>query len=138
MLQAQFVSGPNGSRLGALLDLASTDHYVTNKYARKHNLHGDNILLTVGGIAGIESTIETKVYDVPLMVNGQIYEIQCYGLDVIASVAAPPEKESYAKMCAKFGVKPKQVVRPKSIDLLISMEDNVIHPKPVKTIGKMI
>ena len=138
MLQAQFVSGPNGSKLGALLDLASTDHYVTNKYARKHNLHGDNILLTVGGIAGIESTIETKVYDVPLMVNGQMYVIQCYGLDVIASVAAPPDKESYAKMCAKFGIKPKQVVRPKSIDLLISMEDNVIHPKPVKTIGKTI
>ena len=97
MLQAQFVSGPNGSRLGALLDLASTDHYVTNKYARKHNLHGDNILLTVGGIAGIESTIETKVYDVPLMVNGQIYEIQCYGLDVIASVAAPPERSLMLK-----------------------------------------
>ena len=138
MLQAQFVSGPDGSRLGALLDLASTDNYITNKYARKHNLHGESILLTVGGIAGTESTIETKVYEVPIMVNGKVYEIPCYGLDVIASVAAPPEKESYAKMCAKYGVKPKQVARPNSIDILISMDDNVIHPKPVKTIGKMI
>ena len=137
MLQAQFVSGLDGSRLGALLDLASTDNYVTNKYARKHNLCGENILLTIGGIADTESTIETKVYDVPIMVNGQVYEISCYGLDVIASVAAPPEKESYAKMCARYGVKSKQVVRPSSIDILI-LDDNVIHPKPVKTIGKMI
>ena len=138
MLQAQFVSGPDGSRLGALLDLASTDDYITNKYARKHKLHGESILLTVGGIAGTETMIETKVYDVPIMVSGKVYEIPCYGLDVIASVAAPPERESYAKMCAKYGVKPKQVVRPNSIDILISMDDNVIHPKPVKTIGKMI
>ena len=41
-------------------------------------------------------------------------------------------------MCARYGVKPKQVVRPSSIDILISMDDNVIYPKSVKTIGKMI
>ena len=32
----------------------------------------------------------------------------------------------------------RQVARPKSIDVLISMRQNVYHPGPVKTIGNMI
>ena len=138
LLQAKFISGPDGSRIGALLDLASTDDYVTHRYAKKHNLQGDPVLLTVSGIRASEFQIESKIYQVPIVIQGQRYEFPCYGLDVICSVADPPERESYAKLCKSFEVNPKQVARPRSIDVLISMRQNVYHPIPVKTIGNMI
>ena len=59
-------------------------------------------------------------------------------MDKISSVASPPEKSSYDKICKKFGVKPNQMRRPMSIDLLISMRQNFLHPEPVKTINRLI
>ena len=72
LLQAKFITGPNGTRIGALLDLASTDDYVTHSYAKKHNLHGEFVLLSVSGIRAVETQMETKIYSVPINV-GQIH-----------------------------------------------------------------
>ena len=43
LLQAQFVLNPHGKYVGALLDLASSDDYVTHSYAKKHKLK-ENLL----------------------------------------------------------------------------------------------
>ena len=40
MVQAQFVAAPDNSDIGSLMDLCSTDDYVTHKYAKKKNLLG--------------------------------------------------------------------------------------------------
>ena len=40
-------------------------------------------------------------------------------------------------MCKKFGVQPHMVRRPESIDLLLSMRHNFLHPKPVLSIDGM-
>ena len=92
----------------------------------------------VEGMGGKNTFYETKVYMVPIMVNNKKYEFPCYGMDEISSVASPPEKSSYDKICKKFGVKPNQMKRPESIDLLISMRQNFLHPEPVKTIDRLV
>ena len=138
LLQAQFVQGPSGNKIGALLDLCSTDDYVTHKYAKKHKLHGEQVELSVGGIGDNTMNISTMVYMVPIMVEGKFYEFPCYGLDSISSIASPPDKDSYSDLCSQFKVKSSQVKRPASIDLLISMRQNFLHPKPLKTIDRMI
>ena len=134
LLQTHFISTPHCSKVGTFLDLGSTDNYVTHKYARKHKLQGDIVDLDVEGIGGKKSYVQSKVYTVPILVKGKVHEIDCYGLDVISSVAPPPEKKSYAAMCAKFDVSPEQVKRPSKVDLLISMWDNCIHPDKIKRI----
>ena len=68
-------------------------------------------------MGGKNTYYETKVYMVAIMIKGKKYEFPCYGMDEIYSVAEPPEKDSYNKMCSKFSVKPSQMKRPVSIDL---------------------
>ena len=89
-------------------------------------------------MGGKNTYYETKVYMVAIMIKGKKYEFPCYGMDEISSIAEPPEKDSYNKMCSKFNVKPSQMKRPVSIDLLISMRQNFLHPKPIKTIGGVV
>ena len=138
MLQAQYVPGLNGSKIGTLMDLASTDDYVTHRYAKKHNIPGEDVQLMVEGMGGKNTFYETKVYMVPIMVGKEKYEFACYGMDEISTVAPPPERSSYERVCSKFGVNPKQMKRPESIDLLISMRQNFLHPEPVKTVDRLI
>ena len=138
MVQAQFVSGLDGSKIGTLMDLCSTDDYVTHRYAKKHHLSGETVEVMVEGMGGKNTHYETKMYMVPIMVKGQKYEFPCYGMDKISSVASPPKKPSYNNLCSKFDVKPSQMRRPSSIDLLISMRQNFLHPSPVKTIDRIV
>ena len=116
------------------MDLCSTDDYVTHRYATKHHLPGETVELMVEGMGGKNTYYETKEYMVPIMVKGKRYEFPCYGMDKISSVASPPEKPSYNNLCSKFNVKPSQLKRPSSIDLLISMRQNFLHPEPVRRI----
>ena len=137
LVQAQYISTPHGRKVGALLDLCSTDDYVTHKYARINKLSGEPLELEVEGIGGKKLHLSTKVYKIPILFEGKRIKIPCYGLDTISSVIAPPDKESYRKLCEKFGVTPNFVRRPNSIDLLISMRQNDLHPNKSKSIGKM-
>ena len=137
LLQAQFVYGPGGNKIGTLLDLCSTDDYVTHNYAKKHQLHGHQVELLVGGIGDKTTNISTIVYMVPIMVEGKVYEFPCYDLDSITSRILPPNMESYSDLCSVFKVRSSQVKRPTSIDLLISMRQNFLHPRPMKTIDRM-
>ena len=50
------------SKVGTFLDLGSTDNYVTHKYARKHNLHGENVDLEVEGIGGKKSYVKFTLF----------------------------------------------------------------------------
>ena len=133
MVQAQFVTGGDMSKVGTLMDLCSTDDYVTHKYARKKHIPGEDVELVVEGMGGKETFYQTKLYMVPIIVGEVRHEIPCYGMDQISSVAAPPEKESYHKLCSKFKVEPSQMRRPRTIDLLLSMRQNHLHPQPVRT-----
>ena len=81
--------------------------------------------------------LDTMVYIVQIMVEGRLYEFPCYGLDSICSIASPPSRESYSEMCSAFKVNSSKVKRPISIDLLISVRQNSLHPKPLKSIDHM-
>ena len=109
MVQAQFVTGCDKSEIGTLMDLCSTDDYVTHRYAKKNHLSGEHVELVVEGMGGKNTYYETKVYMVAIMIQGKKYEFPCYGMDEISSIAEPPEKDSYYKMCSKFSVKPSQM-----------------------------
>ena len=143
LLQASFIDTPHDGQLGALWDLCSTDDYITFRKAEEMNLEGRDVLLSIEGIRGSESTVKSKLYDVPVCFKsrkGKMKQVvfQCYGLDQIASSAAQPSKDSYDSLCDKFGVSPEQVRRPSDIDLLVSMRRNKFHPTPKATKGNMI
>ena len=136
MVQAQFVNGVGNGRVGMLMDLCSTDDYVTHRYAERKQFPSEDEDLIVEGVGGKESQYRTKVYQVPIFdKDGKEYVIPCFGLDKISSVAQPPDKASYKLLCDKFGISPDQVKRPQSIDLLLSMRHNFLHPKAVLSIG---
>ena len=50
LLQAQFVTTIHGFKIGMLLDLGSTDNYVTHKFAKRYNIQSKDINLKIGGI----------------------------------------------------------------------------------------
>ena len=108
--------------------------------ARKNNLVGEQVELLVEGIGGEKNKVDSYVYQVPIKdKNGRVHVLECYGMDVIATPADPPDSESYSKLCSKFGVSPKEVQRPKFIDLLISMRENyLLADTRLKTVDKMI
>ena len=143
LLQASYVVSPGGVKLGTLWDLCSTDDYITFKKAEELGLDGREVVLTIEGVGGVETTINTKLYDVPVCMKktrrGQSrYAVfQCYGMEKIAEAATPPEEESYRELCDKFNLRVEDMVRPEEIDLLISMRRNRYHPKPVMTKGDM-
>ena len=139
MVQTSFIqTGLGGTRLGAMWDLCSTDHYILNKTARKLGLDGVDVELLMEGIKGQEHYETTKLYNVPMVdKNGETVIIQCYGLDKIASRPVPPKKASYKRLCDKFGVSLNEVLKPDEIQLLISMRKNSIHPSAVKRMNEI-
>ena len=47
MVQTAYLKAQNGARLGTLFDLASTDHYITHKKARKLGCEGVDVELII-------------------------------------------------------------------------------------------
>ena len=72
--------------------------------------------------------INSKLYYVPINVQGEQKYIPCYGLGEIATAIKPPEEKSYTKMCTKFRISPSEARRHKKIDLLISMIQQKLFP----------
>ena len=138
IVQALFVKTID-KYLGTLLDNCSTDNYITNAMAKKLQLPGEDVELIVEGIGGESNKIKSKIYQVPIKDKfGQEHIIECYGMKVIATPTKLPEKDSYFELCERFKISPKDVKRPQTIDLLISMRDNYLHAdKKLKTIGRM-
>jgi hypothetical protein len=143
LLQASYVSSSGGVKLGTLWDLCSIDDYITFKKAEELALEGRDVILTIEGVGGVETTVETKLYDVPVCMkkgrNGKckFVTFQCYGLEKIAEAAVPPDEDSYRELCDKFNLRVEDMARPDEIDLLISMRRNKYHPKPFVTKGNM-
>ena len=65
LLQASYVMCPGNFKLGALWDLCSTDDYITFKKAEEMQLDGWDVVLTIEGVGGVETTLDTKLHDVP-------------------------------------------------------------------------
>ena len=113
LLQASYVVSPGGVKLGALWDLCSTDDYITFKKADELALDGREVVLTIEGVGGVETTITTKLYDVPVFVKkkrkgqSKCIMFQCYGMEKIADAASPPDKVSYTELCSKFNLRMK-------------------------------
>ena len=99
--------------------------------------------MTTEGVGGVETTITTKLYDVPVCMkktrngNSKFVLFQCYGLEKIAEASIPPDDASYRELCNKFNLRIEDIVRPDEIDLLISMRRNRYHPRPIMTHGNM-
>ena len=134
LLQASYVKSRGDAKLGALWDLCSTDDYITFKKAEELALVGEEVVLTIEGVGGVETTLNTKLYDVPVFMgkkkkaqNSYII-FQCYGMEKIADAATPPDEATYRELCAKFNVRIEDMIRPDEIDLLISMRRNRYHP----------
>ena len=87
--------------MGTLWDLCSTDDYITFKKADELGLAGREVVLTIEGVGGVETTMNTKLYNVPVYMNktrrnGQKNHtiFQCYGMEKIAEAAALPDEAS--------------------------------------------
>ena len=142
LLQASFVESHQNVKLGTLWDLCSTDGYITFAKAEELQLEGRDVNLTIGGVRGQETSIKSKLYNVPVFIKSRrgkakFVNIECYGLDQIASSVSLPEERSYRQLCEKFGLSMDAMERPTDIDLLISMRHNRHHPRPIKTKGNI-
>ena len=68
MVQTSFVQTELGNtKICAMWDLCSTDHYILNKAAKKLNLEGVEVKLLIEEIKGKEHHETTRLYDVPLV-----------------------------------------------------------------------
>ena len=56
MVQTAYLKAQSGVRLGTMFDLASTDHYITHKKARKLGYRGVDVELIIEDIKGVEYT----------------------------------------------------------------------------------
>ena len=129
LLYTQFTKTIGGRRLGTLIDNGSTDDYVLNQTARRLKLIGQPVELVTEGFGGIETRINTQLYYVPVFDRlGRKHYLPCYGTDKITGDSALPDVASYQRMCKKFGVNPRDVQRPKRIELLISLRSGHLHP----------
>ena len=112
-------------KLGALWDLCSTDDYITFKKADELDLEGRDVNLTIEGVGGVETTLTTKLFDVPVFMEkkrgrSKFTMFQCYGLEKIADAAAPPDEVSYRELCNKFNLRVEDLARPDEIEMLIA------------------
>ena len=57
---------PGGVKLGTLRDLCITDDYIIFNKADEMGLDGREVVLTIKGVGRVETTIHTKLYDVPV------------------------------------------------------------------------
>ena len=113
-----------------MIDHCSTDHYVTLDLVKKYKFPGEAVELLVEGIGGETSSVETKLYKVPIKDKfGAVHVLDCYGLPVIASAAEPPDERRYGLLCSKIGIKSGQVRRARQMDLLLSMRAAILLPK---------
>ena len=67
MVQTAYVKAQSGVRLDTMFDLASTDHYITHKKARKLGCRGVDVELIIEGIKGVEYSEQTRLYEVSLV-----------------------------------------------------------------------
>ena len=129
LLYTTFAKTKGGRRLGTLMDNGSTDDYVLNSVARQLGLVGQPVELITEGFGGIETKVSTNLYYVPIYDKlGRTHHLPCYGTDVITKDSCMPDLDSYEKMCQKFNVNPKEVPRPRKIELLISLRSSYLHP----------
>ena len=129
LLHTTFVRSFGNRRLGALIDNGSTDDYILNKTAKRMKLRGYPVELVTEGFGGMETKINTNLYYVPIFdKKGRLHQLPCYGTEIITNDPALPDAQSYIRMCEKFGVDPKEVQRPRKIDLLISQRSGHLHP----------
>ena len=65
-----------------------------------------------------------------------IYE--CYGLDRISSDVTKPVQSYYGALCKRFNVTKNQVLRPSSIDMLLSAKSScLMSDHVIKSQGNM-
>ena len=85
--------------------------------------------LITEGLGGLKTRISTNLYYVPIYdKHGRLHHLPCYGTDVITKDSSLPDTTSYQKMCRKFNIDPREVPRPKKIELLISLRSSYLHP----------
>ena len=127
-----------GNQVGCLIDNGSTDDYILHKTAQKLRLQSQPVELSTEGFAGVVTQVHTKVYQVPVQrKDGNVELLSCYGADKITSDQTLPSDKSYKELCSKFKIDPREVRRPKKIDILISQRSSHLHPKPIKMINGM-
>lgn len=86
-------------------------------------------------------TVKTKRYILRLRVRtikGTVTEhkLLCYGLESIAEVSHPVTPEQLQKIFPKVAL--GELVRPETIDLLISHREGRLVPQPVKREGDLV
>lgn len=126
------VTTKRGDWVGALIDLASDTNYITHQAAERLGLTGETITLVVYGVGGMEARVETKRYRVIIKVatkrgTWRLHEMLCYGLEEIARVDHAVDSERLEKFFPGV-VKPGELARPKTIELLISTREGRLAP----------
>lgn len=129
LLFTTFVKTRGGIELGALMDNGSTDDYILNSVAKKMKLKGQQVELVTEGFGGNERRMVTNLYYLPIWdIDNRVHYLPSYGTDRITNDCGLPDTASYQRMCQKFDIDPREVRRPRKIEVLISLRSGYLHP----------
>ena len=137
LLMLMDVEAKRGGWVGALIDLASDTNYITHQAAKKLGLCGEPVTLVVRGVAGMETTVETKKYTVELKVAEKkraFHKMDCYGLDEIARIDYTVDAKRLEKLFPRAG----SLKRPKKVELLISAKEGRLAPRHLRRRGDLV
>ena len=129
-----------GDRLGTLIDLASDTNYITHAAAKRLGLEGEEVTLIMQGVGEMTTTEDTKRYLLKIRVRTpageKAHRIVCYGLDRICKVHRTVNPQQLRKFFPE--AEEEDLVRPDTIELLISIREGRLAPRPVKTVGDLV
>ncbi|XP_071136608.1 uncharacterized protein [Mytilus edulis] len=118
----------NGNYLTALWDPGANISLITHDSARRLNLKGRDVTLSVTKVGNTTDYIQSKEYIVPLTdLNGQEWKIRTYGMDQITADVTRVDIRGIAKLFKS--VTEKDVIRPEGkVDILIGSDCCVLLP----------
>ena len=137
----QLMQLPAGERniqnINVMWDSGATVCLITFKKAKELGLMGEKVTIRIIKVGGVNETVESKIYDVPVRDTSGIVEyFKVYGIQKISSSIEAIETDRFAVM---FGVHPEDIRRPEGeVDVLIGLQYAGFHPDKQKAINHLV
>ena len=119
-------------QISVLWDSGAQVSLITHKKARELGLSGTSASVTIVKIGNVRETINTRIYEVPIVdSNGEVEMFQAYGIPQISSGIEAIQVDELAK---ELDVNTDDLARPTGeIEMLIGYEYAGFHPERIKS-----
>ena len=126
-----------GHRIGTLWDPGANTTLITHRAARRLNLRGVDVFLTITKVGNECQSGPSKEYVIPVSdLQGKIWEIKAYGIDEITANVSPIELHGIADLFKN--ITEQDIQRPHGkIDILIASDCCRMLPDKVQEVGDL-